>query len=224
MKLRTLFFRRISTLILAFAATQSWAGPVDLIEVTGYVGFSSVSGSGGFEPDTPNGENVERGPFRLVYDPMIPDTDSSEMNGFFPGAIKSFVMIVGQESRPALRFSLVGQGNITRYFSDTTGMDSVTWWMTLREENGVFEPSMFQFQMFLYELGNVNVNVLPGTGYWPNATAYGAATPGVHEHDWLHGSMTARTVPTPVPAPPTLWLLLIGAAAALIPRIRPGKR
>lgn len=221
MKLRTLFFRSISTIILACAVTQSRAGPTDLVELTGYIGFSSVTGSGGFEIDTPNGDNVEWGPFRLIYDPGIPDTDNSELRGLFPGAIKSFVMIIGQEYRPALRFALVGRGDISREFSATTSMDSVQWLMTLREENGVIDPSLFFFRMFRYGWGNVNVT-MPPIDYWRTATANEAGTGSIGELDWLWGPISARTVPRPVPAPPTVWLLLIGAAAILSARVFPG--
>lgn len=221
--MRPLFVRSISTLILAFCAAQSWAGPIDLVELTGNVGFSSTTGTGGFEADGPGGDNVERGPFRLVYDPIIPDTDTSETRGLFRGAIKSFEMTVSQINRPDLSFSLVGRGDLYREFSDVAGTDGVTWSMILAEENGVVAPSLFSFRMYRETWGNPNS--MPTIDFWPTAIAYIADGAGVQETDWLSsGSITARTVPRPVPAPPTLWLLIIGAAAALFPRVRPGKR
>lgn len=220
MKFRSLLSRNIGGLILSVAAAQSAAGPMELVELTGQVGFSCGTGTGGFEGHCRSGENIESGPFRLVYDPLIPDTDHGANSGLFRGAIRSFVMTVSQINRPALHFSLVGRGDLHRHF--TGGLDFVTWRMALEEENGIVGPSMFSFQ--LYQLTWGDPNRMPTIDFWPVATGLVADGGGVGETDWLYsGRITAQSVPRPVPAPPSLWLLLIGGAAALLQRRRPWK-
>lgn len=214
MRLNSLLFRSISALILALSASQGVAAPRDLVEVTGEVGFSCLTGNGGFEHYCGYGENVESGPFRMIYDPWTPDTDNSDNAGLFRGTIRSFAMNVSQVNRPDLQFSLVGRGDFSREFSFVTGLDSLVWHMTLIEENGVVGTSLFTFRMYRETWGNPNV--MPTPDFWPDAVAYIAYGAGVEETDWLNsGDFTVRTVPRPVPAPPSLWLMLIGAAAAL---------
>lgn len=215
------FFRSVSAVILAVSATQSWARPIDLIELTGQVGFSCSTGTGGFENYCFKGENVERGAFRLVYDPLIPDTDRSTNTGLFRGTIRSFEMTVSQVNRADLAFSLVGQGNFYRGSLDP---DWVTWSMILKEENDVIETSWFSFGMYNHSAGH-NPNEMPNIDFWshPLVGLVGGGA-GVNETDWLSSPISARTIPRPIPVPSSLWLLLIGAAGALVQQGRVCKR
>lgn len=218
MKLRSLLLRHIGGLILAVVAVQSWAGPVSLIELRGQVGFSCGSGSGGFEHQCFGGENIEMGPFSLMYDPSIPDTDPRPDKGLFEGAIKSFTMTVSQLNRPDLVFSLVGQGDFERSISPFSE-NWLFWRMTLAEQNNVIAPSEFLFGMFNQAAGDPNT--MPGIDYWSSVAAAGVTGAGVSETDWLQSpSITVHTDPGLLPAPPSLWLLLIGAAGAALQRGR----
>jgi hypothetical protein len=219
-RLKSLFFRSAGSVILALAAAQSWAGPMGLIKLTGQVGFSCGTGTGGFEQYCPTGDHVERGTFSLIYDPSIPDTDPGANSGLFQGAITSFVMTVSQVNRPELRFSLVGRGDFHRQFGvDGTGPDWMSWNMMLDEENGAVERSLFSFGMFPQTWDDPNG--MPSTDFWSAVTGLGAGGAGVHETDWLYGgSLRTEIVPNPVPVPGSPWLMLIGAGGVLVQRMR----
>lgn len=212
MRLTSLLFRTMSGLILAVAAAHSWAGPIGLVQVTGEVGFSCTTGTGGFEKYCED-HHIETGMLSLIYDPIIPDSDHSEHHGLFRGTIRSFEMTVSQVNRPDLSFSLAGRGDIYRGWDG----DWFTWTMTLKEANDVFAPSLFSFGMYLQGAGNPNE--MPAADIWPLVTAFGGGGAGVNETDWLYsGNLSASTIPRPVPAPPSIWLLLIGTAGALLQR------
>lgn len=211
MSIASLSFRILNGLILTIAATQSWAGPVSLVQVTGEVGFSCTTGTGGFEQYCVD-HHIETGTLSLVYDSSIPDSDHSEHSGLFRGTIRSFEMTVSQVNRPALSFSLVGRGDIHR---DGLNGDWFGWSMILKEENGVVEPSLFWFGM--YQPWPGNPNEMPSADVWPEVIAFGGGGAGVNETDWLYsGNLRVSSMPTPIPAPPSIWLLLIGAAGALL--------
>ena len=219
MKLGSLLFRHIGGLILAVAAAHSWANPVGLVELSGLAGFSCASGTGGFEKDCANGDNIEFGPFNLIYDPSVPDTDPNQDRGFFKNAIRSFSMTLSQNHRPDLVFSLVGQGDFIRSINSQNEA-RLTWAMVLKEKNNVIPHSLFTFgwQDPLIR----NPNEMPGTDFWFTSIPLDAGTTGVSESDWVYssGSLSVRTVPRPLPAPPSSWLLVIGAAGALFQRWR----
>ncbi|MBQ5947530.1 hypothetical protein [Massilia sp. ST3] len=214
MVLNSLLFRYISGLILAIAAAHSSAGPMPLVQVSGEIAFGGYTGTGGFE-QYDDRDHVERGSFTLIYDPLIPDTDHDNNRGLFRGAIRSFVMSVSQVNRPGLSFSLVGRGDLHR-----SNGDWVSWEMTLEEENDVFEPSMFWFGM--YQQNSGNSNEMPTIEFWSKTlVGLGGGGAGVNETDWLDSrTLTAGTIPRPVPVPPSLWLLAIGAAAGLLQQKR----
>ncbi len=218
MKLKSLLLRSAGSVVLALAATHSWAGPTSLVKLTGQVGFSCGTGNGGFERNCAEGEHVERGGFSLIYDPSVLDTDPGANKGLFQGAIKSFSMTVSQVNRPDLSFSLVGPGDFYRD-SDGMGTDWMTWKMTLAETNGVVQPSAFSFGMV--PLWSEDPNEIPSIDFWSAVIGLGAGGAGVHETDWLYGgSLNAEIIPSPVPAPGSLWLMLIGAGGVLAQRLR----
>lgn len=217
MRLKSLLFRYFGGLILALVSTQSWAGPIDLVEIRGLVGFSCSSGSGGFEQDCVN-DNIEIGPFSLIYDPSVPDTDSSQDRGLFQDAIRSFSMTVSQKYRPDLVFSLVGYGDFHRL--RTAQLEGWLYWdMILSEKNNVLPPSRFSFGWWEPVMPG-DPNEMPTTDFWFTRTPFGGGTTGVGETDWLYGGLSVHTVPRPLPAPPSLWLLLIGVAGAFLQRGR----
>lgn len=208
--MKSLLIRNLSALILALSTAQSWARPIDLIELTGQVGFSCYTGTGGFENYCSKGENVEKGNFRLVYDPLIPDTDHKMNAGLFRGTIRSFEMTVSQVNRADLAFSLVGRGNFSRGSSDP---DWLTWSMILKEESDVIKTSSFSFGMYNWSASH-NPNEMPTIDFWsPTLVGFGGGGAGVNETDWLNSTISARTIPRPIPVPSSLWLLLIGAGA-----------
>lgn len=214
-------FRAITGLIILGAAAQCSAGRMDTVWITGEVGFSCGTGTGGFEKYCSDGENIERGSFSLTYELSGRDSDLSEDRGFFRSAIKSFEMTVSQINRPHLYFSLVGHGDLQR-----SGNDWVWWQMKLAEENGVVAPSSFMFG--LYQLQLSNPNELPTSDFWSRGVVglLGGGA-GVSETDWLYpDSLRAGTVPGPVAIPESgsLWLMLIGLAGAAVQRRSARKR
>lgn len=211
MNLKSALLRNIGGLVLAVAATQSWAGAVSIVGLSGEVGFSCGTGTGGFEQHCSEGENVERGGFHLEYAPLTRDMDSSDSIGFFKGAISSFSMTVSQINRPSLTFSLVGRGDIYR-----GGMwpEWVTWSMILKEENHVVKPSRFSFNMYgkFWE----DPNDMPTADFWSTVTGFVAEGAGVSETDWLNGGLNVYGNPRPIPVPGSLWLLFIGSAGIFL--------
>lgn len=218
MKPRSPCFHLVAGLVLAIAAAQSWAAPISLIELRGQVGFSCGSGSGGFEQQCSGGENIEMGPFSLLYDPSVSDTDPSPDKGLFEGAIRAFTMTVSQLKRPALVFSLVGSGDFERSVSPSNE-DRLFWRMTLAEQNNVVAPSEFVFRLLNQTAGDPNT--MPSIDYWSTVAADGVTGAGVAEIDWLQStSITVDTDPGLLPTPSSLWLLMIGAAGAVLQRGR----
>lgn len=208
-------------LFFSFFAVQSWANPTDLIEVTGLTGWSCGTGTGGFEGRCGHGENVEKGPFDLIYDPLIPDSDDRDTVGVFRGAITQFTMTVRQSARPDLLFTLVGRGDILLgYASD--GAEAMTWRMTLSEANNAFAPSAFYFNMYFSGWpGDVNQSPNIENLWYRNVTGYVAGGGGVSETDWLYsGSLIVTAIPRPMPVPGTPWLCLTALAALGIRRLR----
>lgn len=214
-----MFFRSAGGVILALAAAHSWAGPMGLVKLTGQVGFSCFTGTGGFEQNCSASEHVERGSFSLVYDPSIRDTDPGSSSGLFRGAIKSFTMTVSQVNRPDLSFSLVESGDFYRDFdADGWGSDWLRWNMMLDEEHGVVGRSLFSFGMYQQAWGNPNE--MPSIDFWSGVTGFVGGGAGVNETDWLNSSLDVEIIPNPVPAPGSLWLMLIGAGGVLVQRLR----
>jgi len=222
MRLKSLLLCHVVGVILAIVAPQSSAGPVGLVHITGEVGFSGTTGTGGFERCCEDDWNhVERGYFSLIYDPLVPDTHQDDNQGLFRGAIRSFEMSVSQVNRPDLAFSLFGRGDLKRsfLFSDGHG-DWVTWEMTLEEKNGFIQPSTFSFNMYYHSV-SPNPNEMPPIEFWYWVTGYVGGGAGVVETDWLnHPSIRVEIIPRPIPVPGTGWLLLIGTGMAFLQRAR----
>lgn len=213
--------RLLGGLLISIAATQSSAGYMDSVWVSGEVGFSCGTGTGGFEKYCSDGENIERGHFSLTYELSVRDSDSSVEGGLFRGAITSFEMGVSQINRPYLYFSLVGYGDIYR-----SGNDWIWWRMTLAEANNVFEPSRFSFGLVQTQLANPNE--LPTSDFWlHNVIGLLGEGAGVSETDWLYpGSLHSGTIPGPVAisVPGSFWLMLVGLAGAALQRVRRRRR
>lgn len=215
MNLRVLLNRCISVVLLSLFAPYCWAYPVELIRLTGAVGWSCGTGTGGFESGCQ--PNVEQGRFDLIYDPLIPDSDSRNEVGLFRGAITYFTMTVSQTTRPDLLFSLVGRGDIYRGFTSAGG-EGMSWHITLSEDRNTFPISLFTFGMYFSGWAE-NVNEVPTTeNLWQRqVTGLVASGAGVSETDWLYpGSLVASSIARPVPIPSTLWLCLVGAGMMLV--------
>lgn len=203
----------LGALVLSLVSAQCWAVPTDLVKLSGQIGFSCDTGNGGFEKDQCS--EIQHGPFTLIYDPLIPDTDPSDDHALYRNAIRSFDMTISQLYRPALVFSLVGSGDIS-VWADQHGEGGITWHMLLKEQNNVVDPSIFTFNLIFFP-GFVNTATMPTVDEWnTRTTAYIGGGAGASETDWLYSPLTAQTIPRPLPVPASPWLLSIGAAMAVL--------
>lgn len=211
MNFKTTMATLIGGLILLAMSNQSSANPIGLVEVTGRVGFSCATGTGQYEGLCPGDSGTINGDFKLIYDPLIPDTDGRQDYGLFRNSVRFFVLNVDQINRPDLTFTLVGRGDFSR--TSIGYAEFANWKMILAEEHGFYDPSVFSFNVSTQRVGDVNQ--LPTLEFWSeHLTPSFSGGAGAVELDWLNSqTLQARMIPRPVPLPSSAWLMLIGIAA-----------
>lgn len=182
------------------------------ILVSGNVGWSCGTGTGGFEPLC--NPDVERGYFELLYDDSAVDSDPAYETGLFDSSVLSFRMIVEQSTRPNLEFELAS--GPTQISSRVLGGSdlSVSFRFLMSEASALFPVSEVS-------LGFVSVSFLsrggdpslaPTLAFWDNAYGHGAnvrpldgSFRTVGETDWA-----PRPIASPAPEPETLAMALLG--------------
>jgi hypothetical protein len=195
-----------------------WINPAQasLIQVSGQLGWSCGTGSGGFEPGC--APDVERGTFSFAYDTSVIDSDSRIGYGLFLDAFRSFTMTVEQTTRPDLLFTLTGGENaITRGLSGDADWLRIT--VALAEVSSAVSASSFTFNFLVCCRGVGFPDETPTIeNYWSRSpyglVAYGT---GVGETDWLYNA-TLRAAVIPEPSAPLL--LTIGLLALMSTRRR----
>lgn len=214
--MKKIFLKVFVGLLFAINAVSSIASPAKLIEVTGELIFHCATG-GTFEDECEDMDYGETGTFKLVYDPSTRDSDEKyEDYSFFKNSIRSFTLNMNQLNRENLVFSLVGRGDMSvgrpGYWETGIG-----WALTLREKNNRAPISKFEFGLIKIMETEPVIDRLPSADFWTGVYGYEAGGGGAYETDWLiRGSVSAREIPRPVPAPSPAWLLLIGVVAATI--------
>jgi hypothetical protein len=193
---------RNAALCLGLIAGMS-SSQATLIDVTSAVAWSCGTGSCGFEPG--GDPDVERGRLAFQYVLESPDVDPDPLRGLFAGAITAFRMVVDQQTRPDLVFTLAGPSQISfvRY-SVRVGLSLD---VAAFDESGALGFGTFHLPVYVnfsssYPSGNVNV--LPDAAFWLNAYGYMGSGFGEGETDW--GSNFSAVQVATVPEPSSLSL------------------